>query len=85
MQEGAHGDHQFIHGRIVVVASDVVMELFPEFFDIVHPRLIGRLEKYFELWIMVHPGLCQVGFVDDVIIGDEDDFSSTSIGPFEVL
>ena len=68
-----------------MVARDVVMELFPKLFNIVDPWLIGRLEEYFELRVMFQPSLRQVRFMDDVVIGDEDDFSGTSVGPLEML
>ncbi len=54
-----------------MVACDVTMVLFPEFLDVVHPGLIARLEKDVELRVMFQPGLRQVGFVDDVVIGNE--------------
>ena len=85
MRKGAYGTHQSIYRRVAVVSRNVVMELFPEFFDVVNPRLIRRLEQDLELRIMVQPGLCQVGFVDDVVIGNEDNLSGTAVSAFEVF
>ena len=68
-----------------MIACDVVMELFPEFFNVVYPRLIGWLKKHVELRMMFQPSLGEVGFMDDVIIGNEDNFSGTSVGALEMF
>ena len=65
-----------------MIACDVVVKLFPKFLDVVYPGLISRLEKYFELRVMFQPGEREVGFVDDVVVGNEDDFPGTSVGSF---
>lgn len=68
-----------------MVARDVVMKLFPQLLDIVDPRLISGLKQYFELGIMFQPGLRQVRFMDDVIIGDENDFSGAAVSTLEMF
>ena len=68
-----------------MVASDVVMELLPKFLDSIDPRLLRRLEKDMELRIVFQPGVRQVGFMDNGVIGNKDNFSGTAVSAFEVL
>lgn len=44
------------------------MKLLPEPFDVIEPRMVGRLEAEFELGVVRQPSLGQATFMDTEII-----------------
>ena len=80
-----HTTHQVVHRRTTVVPSDDIVELLPQSFDRVHPRVIAGLEQQFELGVVLQLGECQTTFVNAVVIDDENDASGAAVACPQVL
>ena len=71
--------HQFVYRSALMVAGNGVVHRLPKPLYLVHPRVIDRLEKDFELWVLYQPALDRQALVDDVVVSDEHDAFSCSI------
>ena len=55
------------------------MELYPQSFDMVDPRVIAEREHQFELGVVLQPSERQRTFVNVVVVDDENDASGTAV------
>ena len=83
--EGPDGTHQVVHGGVLMVAGDSIMQCFPPSLDDVDPRAIGRLEHKLELRILSEPASRDSAFVDGVVVDDEHDTPGAPVSAFELV
>ena len=69
---------------MLVIAGDVVMQLLPDQFNPVYPRVIRWLEKNPEFVIVPQKASCHGALVDDVVVRNQRDSPGPAVVPPEL-
>jgi hypothetical protein len=64
-----------------MVTCHIIVQLLPELFDVIDPRLIGVLEQQLKLGVVTQPSGRQSAFMDAVVINDEDNLARGAVSP----
>lgn len=79
VEETFHILAELVERGAPVISGHGVVHGFPESFDLVDPRVVDGLEQQFELGILSQPARDEFGFVNDVVVQNQHDTSSSAI------